>query len=192
MRKIVLSVGSVVFAALMTLGTAIPAGAEPASGAGPSKDVVVVFSEDHFQAARAESRRRDKQGIAKDATVAGEQTSFIAEGKARGVTYRPEDLDIVNLGKIGTKDVLVTVPRDTAIKQVTIHRTRTIDEAAGTQAWSYRVEVDAEPESLGVSPAVASQEGPVTISGGIDCPISSVSGLWKLTVLSVGYFYANW
>ncbi|QEV57866.1 hypothetical protein CP982_03340 [Streptomyces spectabilis] len=86
-------------------------------------------------------------------------------------------------------DVLLTVPKETDIKSVTVKKH---DDGR------FSADVQDVPQAFGESASEASQNSAgsagtsTTVSGGFDCPLTSETGQWKLTMLGVGYMYSYW
>lgn len=153
--------------------------------------VIASITVDQLRQARAEGRRQDGLSSAQRATEYDRRDAaradFVADSRNRGLNVQSADVDVLGLGKLGGRDVLLALPKSDDVMAVNF-----IGVPEGNDGYSVRVAVDVEPESLGGSPVVKAGDGVSTTSGNIECPIESISGSWKITILDVGYFYTNW
>ncbi|MFF4352903.1 hypothetical protein [Streptomyces sp. NPDC001530] len=185
-RRTALLVAGLVTAATVTTGAA-QASAAPAASEG---DTVISISADQFRQARAKSRAADAKALRTASAAAParerERTSYLRESRRQGVDdVSRADIDVVDLGH----DLLLTLPTETDIKSVTVTKQ---DDGR------FSAEVEDVPQAFGADSSAASaasvgtDAGTAAVQGEIDCPLTSSTGQWKLTMLGVGYMYAYW
>ncbi|MFG1755710.1 hypothetical protein [Streptosporangium sandarakinum] len=175
---------------------------EPNRTEDPQVDVVdtIVVDAARIQTARAAGRAHDsrvKNGVqAENPQRQAERADFIRNSKGKGLSYTPENVDVMELDAIPGQPILLTIPKNVEVSKVTIQKSRT--RSTDKPLRGLRVEVESETnlsKNAPSQPAGSEAAGEVSTaaaSGEISCPISSTTGQWKLTVLGVGYFYASW